>query len=141
MARTKLNVNQLIQQAQRSYVTTLQSTSSTTFTSLTTPQSVTVTVGNSGIVLVSVSTNVGNTVVGNYSLAAYQASGANTVTATDDTGVYLRNNSAVAGGENTIGKVFMLTGLTPGSTVFTLLFKVNSGTGNFERREIWALAL
>lgn len=142
MATTKVTPNELNLAPAKSYVTTNETTTSTSFVSLTTVQSVTVTIGANGICMVGISAGMGASVAAAYLLIAYEASGANTITASDTTGVYWRATLNTAGaGENTTGKTFMLTGLTPGSTTFTLKFRTTAGTGAFERREIWALPL
>lgn len=104
-------------------------------------QSVTVTVPPSGKVKLGISAGIGNSSSGVYSGVAYSSSGANTISASDDTGLFHRSNVGIGGAEVTVSMVFMITGLTPGSTTFTMKFRSSTGgTANFERREIWVEA-
>lgn len=137
----KIKTNQLDLSAEKSAVSTAQSTTSTAFTNLATAQSVTITIGSSGKALVHISSGVGNNTAGQYGVMCYEMSGANTSAASDNNGVYWRSTVGVGGGENSLSKTFLLTGLNAGSTTFTLKFRVTGGTGNFERREISAIAL
>lgn len=141
MAKQQINPAQILFIPQRSVVNTIQTTTSTSFVSLATVQSVTVTIGPSGNCLIGISAGVGSNPSGAYVLISYSASGANTITATDDIGAYWRTTYTTTGGENSLARTSLLTGLTPGSTTFTMRFRTTGNTGNFERREIWVLPL
>lgn len=108
-----------------------EGTSSATYVDLTTPgPSVTVTVGQSGIVLLGWNTQCDATT----GAASVAVSGANTIASTDN--YYLRSAGANAGS----GRTYVFTGLTPGSTTFKMQYRSTSGTANFQRRTIWAEA-
>lgn len=114
-----------------SEVATNESTTSVTYADLATVQAVTVNVGANGLLLVGYGCQIVN------ALAQYLApalSGANTYAAADNDVAFGLSNSVVS-------KVKLFTGLVPGSTVVTLKFRVDSGTGNFLRRNLWALPL
>ena len=123
--------------AGHNYVITNESTSSNTYVALTTAQAVTVTIGANGMALVSLSAHLFSSASG-ASLMAYAVSGANTIAATDDHAL-LNNpgNTAAVGASRTE----LLTGLTPGSTTFTALFKATTGTSSFLRRDITVIPL
>jgi hypothetical protein len=113
-------------------VATLQTTTSVSYTDLATAgPAVTLTTGTKALVVVSIdlynSTNNGT-------YAGFAVSGATTLAAADDKSVDLSGSSAVVA----IGasRVSLLTGLTAGSNVFTMKYKVLGGTGTFYNRKI-----
>lgn len=115
------------------YVSTDESTTSTTYTNLATTQSVTVTVGSSGQCFVFWSMGIYNVVA--QMRASVDVSGASTIAASDN--YSLRSDSATFVSVCSTG--YMFTGLTPGSTTFTLKFKTSSGTARFFERRITAI--
>lgn len=143
-AGTGLN-NQVITSSKLSLTTAYQgnntsgTTASTTYTSTlsgggTTP-TVTITVGPNGIALVGFNLSMGNNAVSTIS-AAVAVSGSTTIAATQDLCFGYPTNVVIRG-----GLTHLYTGLTPGSNTFTLQYQVNSGTGTFDHREIWAVGL
>lgn len=119
-----------------SSVATTETTGSTSYVALTTADTCTVTVGNSGVVLLSISVQSFNSGTG-ICLAAYDISGANTTAASDTTIMAYTTGTAEVGSSGTI----LLSGLTAGSTTFKIKYRVNSGTGTWERRKIVAVPL
>lgn len=119
-------------------VNTSETTTSTSYVDLaTTTDTVTVTVGNSGMVLLAISVGLKNSGAGNVAVVSYAASGANTIAAADANIVSL----VVGSNEVISGSTKVLTSLTAGSTVFKIKYRVDGGTGTFERRQITALPL
>jgi len=99
-------------------------TGSLTYTALPTPgPSVTVDVPASGKVLLSVASGMAGSPGGSSCFMSYALSGANTQAASDSTAVVL-------GGGNgqflRASAASVFNGLTPGSTTFTALYKVNA---------------
>jgi hypothetical protein len=119
------------------YVSTSQSTTSTSYVGLTTAQAVTVTTGTKALVSISASFENGAGVnVG--ARMSFAISGATTVAASDDfsTGIAFL---ATGGGNFQMksGATFLVTGLTAGSNVFTAQFKKGAGdTPGFAQRTI-----
>jgi hypothetical protein len=127
--------------AQAAFVATSETTASTTYTDLTTPgPAVTVTVGASGMVMVLIYGQLGNTNVGSQSFISFAASGANTQAASDGMALGVQIASS-AGLGISAGATFLLTGLNPGSTTFTSKYRVTATTGNFSNRRITAIPL
>lgn len=121
--------------AAKSEVTTSQATGSTSYVDLATVQSVTVTVGANGLLLVNWGCQMLNSGA-NGSYSAIALSGANSYSASDNDLIYISGSSGAAHGRS---KLF--TGLTPGSTTVTMKFKVDGGTGTFLRRSLVAVPL
>lgn len=110
-------------------VATGEASSSATYTDLSTSgPAATVTVGPSGVVLVGWNSQVS----GANGFVSVALSGANTLAGSDV--------SALAGAV-TAGYTYPFTGLTSGSTVFTMKYRSSSGSITFTNRNIWALAL
>jgi hypothetical protein len=117
-------------------VATDETTTSTTYAFLaTTTDQVTVTIGANGLALVCMSVGLYNS-GSNDSLASVDISGANTIAATDNRAI--RQATAAAMGW---GGIFLLTGLTAGSTTFKLKYRVSGGTGSFFNRNIAVIPL
>ena len=110
---------------------TTTSSSYTTSLSDATTTSVTVTVGASGIVLIAFSSYIFNTGT-NTSFVSYAVSGANTTAASDANGVQMKMNSSDA----TYSRMTIITGLTAGSTTFTLSYRTTAGTATYSNRTI-----
>jgi hypothetical protein len=105
-------------------VATSQSTASASFTDLTTPgPAVTVTIGANGKAWVTFGARAHNDTVNGAAVAGVDISGANTIAAAD--AVYVTSSTASAATHSTYSKI--LTGLTPGSTTFTLKYKRSGG--------------
>ena len=112
-------------------VATDQSTSSTSYTDLATVgPAVTVTTGTKA--LVTVTTRVSNSlgVSGNV-YAGFAVSGATTIAAIDAYSVGWTVSAAPM-----TSATYLLTGLTAGSNTFTLKYKTNGGTSNFQNRHV-----
>lgn len=135
--------NKLGLSPQQGYIATNQSTSSTSYTDLgTVGPSVTVTVGANGLALVNLFIgNVNNTGTNQRSYAGFAASGANTIAAVDTMCLVLLNTGVAQRPQISLGGTFLLTGLTAGSTTFTVKYKVNGGTGEFMDRRISVIPL
>jgi hypothetical protein len=119
-------------------VLTSESTTSSSFADLATVgPAATVTVGPSGMVLVGWNCQFGTgTISGEMAVAL---SGANTLAANDNWALY---NGSTAGNGHGMGRTYVFTGLTPGSTTFKAKYKSNSGgTYSFLRRSLWAQAM
>lgn len=118
------------------YVATAESTNSTSYTDLTTTtDQVSVTIGSSGMALVTIKSDI--SCANNYALVGYALSGANTVAASDSKAIQF----SCQYGSNRLGVLsatFLETGLTAGLTTFKLKYKSNStsNTQTFTNRHI-----
>lgn len=121
---------------QTNTVITQESTASTSFVALTTPGPA-VTVTSGATALVSVHTRLSNATAGASTRAGYNISGATTIAADADRASGF--NSGTAGQLVNCSAVFLQTGLTNGSNVFTEIYKVDAGTGTFSSRTISVL--
>lgn len=121
--------------AATSVVAASEITASATYVALATAQSTTVTVGANGLLLVGVGAQISNSGA-NTSAASFALSGANTLAAGDQNSVANTGTAAFI-----LGRSVLLTGLTPGSTTVTMLFKSTSGTATFVNRNIYAIPL
>lgn len=118
------------------YVATQESTTSTSYVDLTTTtDTVTVTVGPSGMALVLLYAALYNDTAGGRTFMGFAVSGANTVAVADaqSINVAIASSCADAG---SFGAPFLLTGLTAGSTTFKAKYRVTSGTGKATHRRI-----
>lgn len=132
--------NKLSLGAQNSRVATTQTTTSTSYTNLsTTGPSVTITIPTSGRILLSFGARVSNNTGGGWGLVSYDATGANTISASDNYAAGFR--VATANDECTAERTEVLTGLTPGSTTFTVKYRAVAGTAQFLNRYISAIPL
>lgn len=106
-------------------VATSQSTSSASLTDLTTTgPAVTVTVTNSGKVLVIAGSRCSNDTVNGAGVFGVDISGANTVAAAD----WAWHISSTANADTFITYSLLLTGLTAGSTTFTMKYRKAGGS-------------
>lgn len=112
-----------------------EQTASASYAALTTPESVTVVVGANGLLLLGVGAQISNSGA-NTSAASFSLSGANTLAAGDQNCIANTGTAAVI-----LGRPVLLIGLTPGSTVVTMLFKAVAGTATFANRNIFAIPL
>ncbi len=96
--------------------------------------SVTITVGSNGIVLLTLGGYASNSAAG-VNTITYSASGANTIAASS---LYCYQTVGANGIQSSYTQI--LTGLTAGSTTFTINYMVSAGTGTFVARKIGAIA-
>lgn len=122
-------------QAATSFVITDESTTSTSYTNLATPQSVTINVPASGVVIVHWAMGIYGATAA--MVSSVDVSGANTIAASDN---YICRSDSAAFVSSTATHM-LFTGLTAGSTTFTLKFKTSSGTAHFFNRRITAVPL
>lgn len=114
-------------------VSTLQSTTSTSYTNLSTSgPAVTVTTGTRALVIISCSLQNNST---NSSYMSYAVSGATTVAATDAVAIRHRDGSG-SSGEEQMSRAYLHTSLTAGSNTFTAKYRVIGGTGSYQNRDI-----
>lgn len=114
-------------------VATSQTRSSTTYGDLATVgPAVTVTTGTSALVWIT--SGLDNTLTGAGSYASFAVSGVSTVNASDQWAVYVSGQDS----ESVVrrGVARRVTGLTAGVNIFTMKYRVGSGTGTFVDREI-----
>lgn len=97
---------------------------------------VTVTIGASGMALVIVSSQIKNNTADQASYTSFALSGATTAVPATTYGV-----SAATIGWTSGSRTSIRTGLTPGSTTFTMKYIVDSGTGTFANRTIIVIPL
>lgn len=116
-------------------VNTFETTSSTSYADLATSgPSITITTGTTAFVTISgiSARSVGG--AGNTAFVTFEVSGASSIAAIDD------NGSSAASPGNGFGVPFSrtlkITGLTPGSNVFTLKYRVDGATFGFRNRSI-----
>lgn len=129
----KAALNALVNGLATAAVATSETTASTSYVDLTTTtDTVTVTIGDSGMALVLLQTLSSNTGGTNY--AGFAISGASTVAASD---AYAIVHSGHASGVQTqTGSTFLVTGLTAGSTTFKMKYRASAGTSTFANRRI-----
>lgn len=120
-----------------SNVATAETTSSATYAALATAQTVSVTVGASGRLLIAWNANAYRNGLGDTVFASVALSGANTVAASDTN--CATASSAIANGACPVGRTLILVGLTPGPTTVTLQWKTGGATWTIERRSLVAL--
>lgn len=120
-------------------VATSETTTSTTYAALATAQAAAVTIGTSGMALVTVSCQMSAGAAGNRGYMGFAVSGATTVAANDNASLaYL----SPAGGNFHRGSFTKLvTGLTAGANTFTAQFRTNAGTQTFLDRDISVIPL
>lgn len=117
---------------------TTESTASATYTNLTTPgPAVTVNIGVNGLALVSIGAQYQNNNASGFASMSFAISGATTQAASDKFALYT-GSQVVAKASS----VFLLTGLTPGSTTFTTKYAaLVAGTSTFLWRSIAVVPL
>lgn len=114
-------------------------TTSTVYVALTDPASVTAVIGANGIAVVIMGSAQSNNTAGAFCFTSFVASGANTIAASNS---YSLANKTASGNEDiSASYVYVATGLTPGSTVFSLRSQVSSGTGSFGAQNITVIPL
>ena len=126
--------------ANRTYVSTQESTTSSSYTDLTTSQAVTLTTGTKALVALSCRTLNGSTANINMGIS-FAVSGATTVSAADQYGT-LQYYGAATNAQFAVSSAVVITGLTAGSNTFTMKFKSNgSNSAFFENRNISVIDL
>lgn len=120
-------------------VATSETTTSTSYTDLATVQATTVTVGANGLALVAISSTMSNSNTEVSVWASFAMSGANTLAAADANGITHRQTTATS--QTRVGMTKLFTGLTPGSTTFTMKFKTIANTGTWLDRNITVIPL
>ena len=94
----------------------------------------TVTLVTGTTALVSIRSNLDQSVVGSYALVSVAVSGAGTVAASNPYGMYFSKSSS---GSMNAGTTFVLGGLTAGTNTFTIQYAYDvSGTATFSNRGI-----
>lgn len=115
-------------------VATSQTTSSTSYTDLATVgPAVTVAVGASGVAIVTITSQI--LPPSGTATASFALSSGNTLAAADDNAISYTCDASGNGGIQA-STVTVLTGLTPGSTVFTMKYKGTSVSNAFSNRKI-----
>jgi hypothetical protein len=118
-------------------VQTTEATTSITYANLATPgPAITLVVPPSGRVLVSVTSGIETTTGSAVGYMSFALSGANTAAGSDTTALNLLGNVFQKASAS-----FVVSGLTPGSTTFTAVYRTTAGTGTFQNRSIWAIPL
>lgn len=137
----KIDLATLYAGAARNYVATSQTTAVQTFIDLATAQSITVTVGNSGKLLVGIScSDAQNSTTNAQAWISFALTGSNTVAAGVNT-LELKYQAYTNNAAGSIAGTAMLTGLTPGSTTVTMKFRASANTATFAGRLLWVLPL
>lgn len=122
--------------ATTAFVATGQTTTSTTYTDLATVgPAVTITVGSTGLVLVGIHAQSSNSGA-NLNYTSFTISGATTLAAADK---YSIGTPGTSTGQES--GVWILSSQAAGSTTYTAKYRVNSGTGTFTNRHIFAIPL
>jgi hypothetical protein len=121
-------------------VATDETTTSTSYVDLaTTTDQVTVNVGNSGMVIVFVQSQMYNATTNDINWLSFALSGANTASAADSKAMFYESYAPASVHQS--GMPFLVTGLVAGATTFKLKYRVNSGTGHFLNRAIAVIPL
>ena len=122
-----------------SEVLTLQTTTSTSYTDLTTSgPSVNIQTGAKALVTIDVTADSSTGTLGQYlSIASVAVSGATTISASDDYRVVNRAGSALV----SVSRTILFSSLTGGVNTFTLKYRVDGGTGRFMHRNITVVGI
>ena len=119
-------------------IATLETTASTTYANLATVgPAVTATTGTAALVFLGSAAENGT--AAQFAYASCDVTGATTVAASDDWAVKQEDNVAAFGIRASSAHLF--TGLTGGSNVFTMKYRVTGGTGSFQSRELIVIPL
>lgn len=123
-------------------VLTNQTTTSTSYTDLTTAgPAVTITTGTSVIVFITADLGDPSNTAG-LIRASFAVSGATTRAASDNEALIAAGGAiSTADPFGTYSRAVVITGLTAGSNVFTMKYKVSTGTASFQNRNIVIVAL
>jgi hypothetical protein len=125
-----------------SYVSTVQSTSSTSYVALTTAQAVTLTTGTKVMVAITASVLTTGVTTNRFGRFAYAISGATTKASADAQSAIIYNRSTIvdSGQPETVCAVYFET-VTAGSNTFTMQYKVNADSCTFENRQLLVIDL
>lgn len=119
------------------FVSTAEATSNTSYVDLATVSDVVaVSIGSSGLAQVNMSSGFVQTTGATDNYLTFQASGANTIAASDTNALIWPTGAAAA----QVGTSLLLTGLSPGLTSFKLKYRVSGGTCTFSNRRIGVIA-
>lgn len=141
LSNASVTPNKLSTGAAAGFTTGSSTTTNTAYALLADAASTTsvVTVGSNGLALVAINSLIGNSNGSDTSFLSFSMSGANTQAAADSMAIsyqaWTSNTSDIRGG------TFLLTGLTAGSTTFSLQYRVVAGTGTFQYRRIAVIPL
>ncbi len=113
-------------------VATSQTTASTTYADLATVGPA-VTLATDTQALVMLFCNLSNTLASTSSIMGFAVSEATTIVAADSQAMSAAGAAATG---FAIGASFLITGLTPGSNIFTAKYRVGAGTGTFQNRRL-----
>jgi len=141
-ANSQISASKLDLDPDAAIVATNESTTSASFTNLATVgPAVTVAVGVNGLLLVGIYALEDSGTADTRPSMGFELSGANAAVATDNRSLVME--ASTGGAEVRHGAVFLLTGLTAGSTTLTAKYKRKAGAGTalFEDRRIWAIPL
>ena len=121
-----------------STIATSQTTTSATYANLaSTGPSVTLVVPQSGEVKVDFSARANHSAAGQNLYVSFALSGANTMAASDTTAAQIRQMATSPGNlVGTLSRSIHLTGLTPGTTTFTLTYRTTAATAIFADRHL-----
>ena len=123
----------------KSTITTTGTTASTSYTAITPGQSFSVVVGVNGILDIDLFSRVVSDTAYVSMWMSFSLSGANTLNALDLNASMFQGFAPNAYGQ--VSRRVRLTGLTPGPTTVTAMFRVSGSSGNFLDRQISATAL
>lgn len=143
LVNTTITPNALNLQPQTSSTTSSGATTSTTYSSLNDSviTAVTLTIGVNGIAVVSQTAQMYNTTNAAENYASFAVSGASTIASSDLNAVVFGLPTVGSGMTLQASHCSVLTGLTPGSTTFTMTYRVSAGTGTFTNRTISVIPL
>ena len=114
-----------------------ETTTSTSFTALTTAGPTVSSITTGTLAIVSVSSQVNNNTGGPSSRHGFDVSGATTTAANDPQSALLQSDGSRDCSQTRV----MLVTLTGGSNTFTSKYRVSSGTGRWQDRELVVIAL
>lgn len=138
LTNSTVTPNKLNLSPQQTITTTSETTTSTSYVDLATvTDTVTTTVGVNGILQIGIYAAFSNSGTG-ASYVSFALSGTNTLAANDTYSILL---SGTANAQFNLGNAFILTGLVAGSTTVKMKYKVQSGTGTYSNRRVWAVPL
>lgn len=118
-------------------VNTLQTTTSTSFTTALGGPAITLTTGTACLIFITAQMN--NSTAGQAAYTSVAVSGATTIAGNDNEAVMVESGASYA--DMTSCRAMKFQSLTPGSNTFTLVYRVAGGTGTFRRRTIVGMAL
>jgi hypothetical protein len=127
-------------QSASNFVATVESTSSSTYTNLTTTQAITLTTGTK--VMVIVGCNMSRSYNGGTTNMSYEISGATTSAPSDDYSKYFKiDDQSLIGNVRIQSSYISFRTVTAGSNTFTAKFKSNGGQADIGNRTIAVIDL